>query len=65
MKDIVQMEHFDIHHNHILSSKFVFNNSEYIDYEWILQVPWILILFPLHTKVYNDYYNNHEEPWSI
>lgn len=35
MKNIKELESFDISPNHILNSKFVFNNKQYLDYNWI------------------------------
>jgi hypothetical protein len=35
IKNIKQLESYDIDPNHLLNSKFIFNNSQYIDYEWI------------------------------
>lgn len=35
MRNIKQLESFDISRNHIINSKFIFNNKQYIDYEWL------------------------------
>jgi hypothetical protein len=37
MKNVKQLESFDIDTNHILNSKFIFNNKKYIDYVWMEQ----------------------------
>jgi len=35
IRNIKQLESFDISPNHIINSKFIFNNRQYIDYEWL------------------------------
>jgi hypothetical protein len=35
MRDIKELESFDISPNHIINSKFIFNNREYLDYNWM------------------------------
>lgn len=35
LRDIKQLEVFDINPNHILNSKYIFNNKQLIDYAWI------------------------------
>lgn len=35
LRDIKQLEGFDINPNHILNTKYIFNNKQLIDYEWI------------------------------
>jgi hypothetical protein len=56
MKNINALESYDIDPRHIINSSFVFNNSQYIDYEWIeKQLQYIIQLSDRQKHIVRSY----------
>jgi len=56
MRDIKQLESFDVDPNHLINSKFIFNNKQSIDYEWMeKQIAYINNLSEEHKYILRAY----------